>query len=110
MSRTLAPSDSAIAFVSSSDALSTTIISTLSLKPSNACMQFAMFADSLRVVMTADRSMENYTSNLVGFFAMNSHANALYDSAPLERGSRNTTGVPIEGASETRTLRGISVS
>ena len=49
-------------------------------------------------------------SKRVGFFAMNSHANALYDSAPLERGSRNTTGVPIDGASETRTLRGISVS
>ena len=46
----------------------------------------------------------------VGFLAMNSHANALYASAPFERGSRNTTGVPMDGASETRTLRGISVS
>ena len=49
-------------------------------------------------------------SKRVGFFAMNSHAKALYASAPLERGSRNTTGVPIDGASETRTLRGIRVS
>ena len=41
---------------------------------------------------------------------MNSQAKALYASAPFERASRKTTGVPIDGASETRTLRGITVS
>ena len=49
-------------------------------------------------------------SKRVGFFAINSHANALYASAPFERESRKTTGTPIEGASLTRTLRGIIVS
>ena len=52
LSRTFAPSDAAISFVSSVDALSTTTTSTSSRKPSNERMQFAMFADSLRVVMT----------------------------------------------------------
>ena len=55
LSRTFAPRDAAIAFVSSVEALSTTMISTSLRKPSNARMQFAMFADSFRVVMTTER-------------------------------------------------------